>query len=108
MVVDTQKVVINWRHGGFSLSDEADILIDSLQRVFKIIDPKATWQILNLDRINYLRNSPFLVYAVEKLRDRANGKFAALKVVEIPVDVDWQIDDYDGKEWVAETHRTWD
>ena len=32
---------------------------------------------------------------------------ANLKMVEIPDDVEWEIADYDGKEWVAEKHRTW-
>lgn len=32
---------------------------------------------------------------------------ADLKIVEIPPDVDWEINEYDGVEWVAETHRTW-
>jgi hypothetical protein len=36
-----------------------------------------------------------------------NGDFAELKVVEIPDDVQWQIEEYDGKEWIAEKHRTW-
>ena len=27
--------------------------------------------------------------------------------VSIPDDVEWQIEEYDGMEWVAEAHRTW-
>ena len=53
------------------------------------------------------RGDPFLVQAVEELGDNANGDFARLKIVEIPDDVSWEIDEYDGLEWVAETHRTW-
>jgi hypothetical protein len=37
----------------------------------------------------------------------ANGTYANLKVVTIPGDVDWEIGEYDGMEWVAEKHRTW-
>ncbi len=53
------------------------------------------------------RNDPNLVRVVEELGDSANGNHAKLKVVEIPDDVEWQIEEYDGTEWVAEKHRTW-
>jgi hypothetical protein len=53
------------------------------------------------------RDDPYLVQVVEELGDRANGRHAELKVVEIPAEVDWEIDEYDGTEWVAEKHRTW-
>ena len=29
------------------------------------------------------------------------------KIVEVPDEVSWTIQEYDGKEWVAEVHRTW-
>lgn len=53
------------------------------------------------------RDDPFLVKTVLDLGERANGRHAELKVVEIPSNVDWVIEEYDGKEWVAEKHRTW-
>lgn len=53
------------------------------------------------------RNNQYLVRVVEELGDEANGRFAELKVVDIPDEVEWQIDEYDGLEWVAEKHRTW-
>jgi hypothetical protein len=39
--------------------------------------------------------------------ESTNSNFATLKIVEIPDDVDWIIQEYDGTEWVAERHRTW-
>jgi hypothetical protein len=33
---------------------------------------------------------------------------AELKVVESPDDVEWEIEEYDGIEWIAEVHRTWE
>jgi hypothetical protein len=42
------------------------------------------------------------------LGTQANAPVAKLKIVEIPASVEWQIEEYDGKEWVAERHRTWD
>jgi hypothetical protein len=37
----------------------------------------------------------------------ANGRFAKLKLVDIPLDIQWAIEEYDGDEWVIEKHRTW-
>ncbi len=56
---------------------------------------------------NYDRSSEFLVKAVEKLGQKASGQSAELKVVEIPDDVDYEIEEYDGNEHIAEKHRTW-
>ena len=53
------------------------------------------------------RNNQYLVRVVEELADDANGRFAELKVVDIPDEVEWQLEEYDGKEWIAEKHRTW-
>ena len=53
------------------------------------------------------RSDPIMVQVVEELGSEANGKFAELKVVEIPDDVKWEIEEYDGDEWIAEIHRTW-
>ena len=53
------------------------------------------------------RDNPILVQVVEELRERAYGACAQLKVVEIPDDVEWEIQEYDGSEHIAEKHRTW-
>lgn len=54
------------------------------------------------------RDDEALVKVVEALGELSFGKNAELKIVEIPADVEWFIDDYDGMEHVAEKHRTWD
>jgi hypothetical protein len=53
------------------------------------------------------RTCPKLVQVVEELGDAASGAFAELEVVEIPDDVNWQIDEYDGKETIREKSREW-
>lgn len=53
------------------------------------------------------RADPLLVQTVNELGEKANGRFADLKIVEIPDGVDWTIEEYDGQEWVAEKHETW-
>ena len=39
--------------------------------------------------------------------EQNDGKFSYLKIVEIPDDVEWEIDDYDGIETIHEVHRSW-
>ena len=53
------------------------------------------------------RADPLLVEAVEKLGKKSWGWAAELEVVEIPDGVEWEIDEYDGMEKVAEKHRVW-
>lgn len=53
------------------------------------------------------RDHPLLVECVETLGDKANGSVAKLRIVEIPDGIDWEIDEYDGIEQIAERHRTW-
>ncbi len=54
------------------------------------------------------RDDPVLVQVVKELGSVANGSHAELKVVSVPADVEWEIEEYDGLEWVAEKHRTWE
>ncbi len=53
------------------------------------------------------RTDPLLIETIEALKEEASGSNCELKIVEVPDDVDWIIQEYDGWEWVAEKHRTW-
>lgn len=56
----------------------------------------------------YRRNDKTLVRAVETLgAGICSGKAAKLEVVEIPDGIGWEIEEYDGREWVSEKHHTW-
>lgn len=90
------KIVINCEHGGFGLSEQAQLRYRELAGIPL---SEFRWQ---LDR-----SDPHLVHVVEELGAQANGPYAQLKVVEIPDGVIWQIDEYDGCEWVCEAYRTW-
>ena len=90
------QIVINCEHGGFGLSEAAS------QRYRELAGVPASeyrWELR--------RDDPYLVKTVLELGEAANAKYARLKVVTIPDDVEWHITEYDGLEWVAEAHRTW-
>ncbi len=53
------------------------------------------------------RDDPELVQIVQELGEKANGNFAELEITEIPEGVNWEIEEYDGQEWVAEVHQRW-
>lgn len=53
------------------------------------------------------RSDPNLVKVIKEMGDKANSRHSKLKIVEIPSDIEWEIEEYDGMEWVAEKHRTW-
>lgn len=110
------KVVINKCYGGFSVS------LAALKRLRELGCPNAinetapgeTWSGgggVRRDDNSFCRDIPRndrdLVKVVEELGDAANGGCASLSVVEIPDGVDWEIDEYDGVEHIAEKHRTW-
>lgn len=94
----TKKVVINKCYGGFGLSEEA-------MRLYK--------QKANLSEDNNIydyeleRDDPFLVEVVEELGEDANTPWSYLKVIELPENLEYYIEEYDGAEHIAERHRTW-
>ena len=53
------------------------------------------------------RDDPILVQVVKELKEEANGECAKLEIVEIPDNIEWEIEEYDGQELVSEKHRTW-
>jgi hypothetical protein len=61
----------------------------------------------NLYLSNLERNDPFLIQVVEELGDKSWGKYAELNIIEIPDGISYKIEEYDGREWISETHRTW-
>ena len=117
------KVVINKCFGGFGLSDEAFEHYLNLKGIkygtspsqftsFK--DSKNYWKDGNVGvSADYLsdrdidRDDPALIQTVEELGEKAAGMFSNLRIVEVPDDVKWQIEEYDGNEHIAEQHRTW-
>lgn len=88
------KIAINKCYGGFGLSEKAYEFLG------------LEWDGYGYD-FNNDRTNENLIRCIEELGEKANGRFAELKVIEIPDDVEFEIEEYDGFEWVAEKHRTW-
>lgn len=53
------------------------------------------------------RTNPALIQVIEELGEEANGRCSELKIIEIPDDVEYRIEEYDGIESVHEVHRIW-
>jgi len=123
-----QKIVINNCFGGFGLSEEAFkwLIKNKGWRTTKYNKEgnheDDTAEIVDLTSGKYYssimgkygftndpeRDNKDLVEVVEVLgTERASDRFAELKIIEVPNDVEWEIEEYDGNEWVSEKHRTW-
>jgi hypothetical protein len=127
-----QEIVINRAHGGFGLSEKAsEWLIENADwdvtcwedgnyknEDADLVDRKAgpdgettllgpRYTVVGKRSDPEFRSDPDLVRCVRALDDEADGPHASLEVVEIPEDVEYTIEEYDGYEWVAEKHRTW-
>lgn len=109
------KIVIHKHYGSFTLNEEGIFLYGKKKGLNIIKDESEklckNYYIDEIKEENYFadwsieRNDPCLVEVVEELG--VNGRYGDLKIVEIPDDVKWTIEEYDGNEWVAEQHRKW-
>ena len=54
------------------------------------------------------RTDKTLVELVEVLKEKSFGKYAKLAVIEIPDDIEFEINEYDGVECIVEKHRIWE
>ena len=91
------KIVINTCYGGFGLSESS---LEDYKKRKNITDE-------NFYHWDIPRDCPHLVAMVEEGGTDVDGIFSELKVVDVPDDVNWYIEEYDGMEHVAERHRTW-
>lgn len=91
----TRSIVINIDYGGFSLSEEACQILGVGS------DETCSGRFIP-------RDDPRVIKMISAIgAKRAAGVHATLAVVRIPFDAKWQIENYDGKEHIAEIHRTW-
>jgi len=112
-----KKIVINTCHGGFSLSHKAFLRLRELgqHQALAEVDTGRYWPSacrsdepsLNKCGMGISRDDSVLVRVVEELGSEANGHCASLKIVEIPTDIQWDIEGKHGVERVREAHREW-
>lgn len=112
-----RKIVINTSYGDFCLSHVAFRYLRALgqREALQEEDLGAHWPAasrpdepsLNRCGMRVPRDDRHLVEVVETLGASANGHAAALKVVQIPEDVQWLIEKTDGVEHVSEAHCVW-
>lgn len=114
-----RKVVINKCFGGFGVSRAAFLRLRELrcEEALKEPDigekysdgsgPRTACAFSESFGREIPRDDLKLVKVVEEMGDAASANLAKLRVVEIPEDIEWTIEDYDGMEHVAEAHRTW-
>jgi hypothetical protein len=117
------RVAINRCHGGFGISDEAfekllerkGIAFDKVENESKLMGA-TYYQAGHAGDDDYYisdygyydnRSDPDLISVIEELGDKANSWASSIAIIEIPDDVKWHIDEYDGMEHIAEDHRTW-
>jgi hypothetical protein len=62
---------------------------------------------ISLDDRDIPRDDKNLIKVVKKLGEKANGSHAKLRIVQIPDGIQWEIEEYDGIEHVAEKHKVW-
>ncbi len=121
------KVVINDCFGGFSLSMKAagwlrdrghpKAVEEFKERTQGGMSPRSPglfsgWLDPNgFSGSSWLRDidraAPLLLECLAELGAEANGEGAKLKIVEIPDGIEYEIEEYDGSEHIAEAHRTW-
>lgn len=131
------KIVINRCFGGFSLSPLAikeylkrkgkecfcyNVFSEKLERIdienanlvvvysTENLGEEITWEDLKESYFrerDIPRNDTDLIEVVELLKEKANGVYANLSIINIPDGIEWEISEYDGLETVEEKHRSW-
>ena len=118
-----REIVINADYGGFSISEEVGKILkkNGVKVIFK--GDKYSDGSICSEFYGYLENDDFdiksedskeyradkrLIEAIKKVGfDKANGNLSKLRIVKIPSNVDWEIEEYDGSESIHEKHRSW-
>ena len=125
-----KKIVVSKCFGGFGVSTQATLLLRELKNTTALSEVmKGEWYTpspraeslgggefpkeinkydFNAFCLDIPRDDKDLISLIEKHGSEfVSGTHAQLEIVEIPNDVEWLVEEYDGLEHVAEKHRTW-
>lgn len=118
--IKMKKIVIHPNHGGFGVSRDAFLELRKLKNPIALKEadigemwedgsgPRTSWAGMDSFCRDISRDDKQLIEVLERIKSKGDPRFGPLKIVEIPDDVEWVIEEYDGAEWVAEKHRTWE
>lgn len=115
---EKKKIAINTCFGGFSLSRKA------MERLIQLGYTERHWNekgfggynsreeaieaTKNYGFVECERDDKRLIKVIEEMGSKkASGSCAKIKIVKIPAEIDWEIDEYDGLESVEEKHESW-
>ena len=111
------KVAINSCYGGFNLSPAAFITLAAHKGITVVQTNRSTRHFPSYatllgepiyeSHLYSSRTDPDLIAVIEQLGTKASGSCANLRVIDIPDDVKWELEDYDGYESIHEVHRSW-
>jgi hypothetical protein len=114
-----REIVINVCHGGFELSYKARLLYLNLSLIEYTTQDQVSRDetekfgpiiIVNgeeWENRDLRRDDPVLITVVKSLGPESWGRFSKLKIVKIPDNIGWEIEETNGYEWVSEAHRRW-
>jgi len=118
------KIAVNSCYGGFSVSKEvadklkvkgydigegyAHIFSRPNGKEFTSYSYHLNNEMFKIESDNWdkCRTHPDLIEAIES-SESPSGALANVRIVDIPDDVDWELDEYDGIETVREKSRSW-
>lgn len=114
-----ERILICGTYGGWGISREAFLRLRELGQEDALREPdigelysdgsgpRKSFSNLESFGRDIPRNDPLLLQVWDEMGDSMSASLCKIVEVKVPVGVEWDIEEYDGNEWVAEKHRTW-
>ena len=122
------KIAINKCYGGFSVNNKVAKILKAKRVKITFVGenysdgsgPKKSFGEeeqhhlsnedfgIESDNYNTWRADKRLIDSIEEVGEKnSGGRLASISIIDIPDDINWEIDEYDGIESVHEEHRSW-